>query len=225
VDALLSAAVKASVEWYDDVFASHGIPVERRAGLWVSRGTPPRWHSAVKTLRARVPTGEVIEAMARHRHGTVADSYADQDLSGRGFELLIDATWLHRQADRRSASSLPSAWSVLRDADLLVQWNLLHDTTGVLLPVLLGHRCFTFVARHDAGQLTGGAVFHDGGEAVDLSNVWSRPGVVVGWEELMDVAGTLHPGRDLTGYAWGEQLTAAQLCGFVRLGPQRVWRR
>ena len=88
MDPRLRAAVAASVAWYDDVFAALRIPVARRGELWVAGGPPPPYHSAVKTLVPGVATEDVLAAMTAFDHGTVADSFGDQDLAPHGFDLL-----------------------------------------------------------------------------------------------------------------------------------------
>ena len=102
------AAVEASAAWYDDVFALHAIPTEAGDGLWRSLGPPPRWHSAVKTLEPGVPVERVLDAMAPHPRGGIADSFGDLPLDGLAFDLLIDARWLHRPADVDPPTTLPA---------------------------------------------------------------------------------------------------------------------
>jgi hypothetical protein len=225
VDPRLRVAVDASVRWYDDVFAAHGVPVQVTGGLWWALGTPPPWHSAVKTLEPYADLEAVLHAMAVHGHGTVADSFGSLDLARHGFDLLIDATWLHRPADPGPAASLPPGWSVVADPDLLAVWNEHHDTGGVLLPALLEHPRFRFLARHADGYLVAGAVTHVAGDAVLLSNCWSVPGRPLDLGEVLAAVAALHPGQPIVDYEWGEALQAMLAAGFTPLGPQRVWAR
>ena len=203
MDPRLRAAVAASVAWYDDVFAALGIPVVRREDLWVAGGPPPPYHSAVKTLVPGVPTEDVLAAMTAFDHGTVADSFGDQDLAPHGFDLLIDATWLHRPG---STGAMPAGWRVVADA----RW-----TDGVP-----SHPRLTFLGRHDDGDLVAGVVLHDTAGAVGVSNGWNAS-----WADVVAAAGAVHPGRDLVDYAAGDDLAAALDAGFAALGPQRVWLR
>lgn len=197
------AAVAASAQWYDDVFGALGIPRTRQGDLWVARGTPPPYHSAVKTLAPGVPTGEVLAAMAAFEHGTVADSFGDQDLAAHGFDLLIDAQWLHRPG---TTGPMPAGWRVIGDAP----WN---DSVP-------RHPRLTFLGRFAGDELVGGVVLHDTSGAVGISNGWQ-----VAWPDVVAAAGAIHPGRDLVDYAAGEDLDAAVAAGFAALGPQRVWLR
>lgn len=226
VDPRLRTAVDASARWYDDVFAVHDIPTSRGDGLWYACGEPPRWHSAAKTLEPSVAVHRAVRAVELFEHCSVADSFGDLDLSGAGFELLFEATWVHHTPYAQPAAVLPEGWSVVSRHDELEQWNILHETTGVLVPAMLTHPRFTFLARHADSVLTGGAVLHDcQGDAVGLSNAWVLPGTRLDAAALVACAGTTHPGRGLTDYARGEDLDALVEAGFTRLGPQVVWNR
>ena len=88
--------MRASLQWYEDVFALHGIPTAVDDGLWRALAEPPRWHSAAKTLRPDVSVEQVVEAVAGFGPCSVADSYGTLDLTGVGFERLFTASWLHR---------------------------------------------------------------------------------------------------------------------------------
>ena len=218
MDPRLEAAVAASVAWYDDVMALHGVPTARDGGLWRALAPPPPFHSVAKTLRPGVDS--TVAVQTAEGRGGVADSYADLDLPG--FTLLFEATWLHRApapSGRRAAGS----WVALRTPELLTLWSERHDYVGVLPPAVLDHRAFAVLGRFDEGELVGGAVVHAGPGSVDLSNTWAAPGRTMDWEELVDVAQGLHPGHALTCYAHGEELSGLLGAGFEPVGPQRVW--
>lgn len=224
MDPRLRAAVDASVRWYDDVFALHGVSAGVADGLWVALGPPPAWHSAVKTLEPDVDVGAVLRAMETHEHGSVADSFGTLDLAPQGFDLLIDATWVHRQP-APAPGGLPPGWSLVTDPGLLEVWNEHNETTAVLLPPLLDHPHFTFLARHEADLLTAGAVLHVAGPAVVISNGWSIPARVLDLGEVVACVDALHPGLPAIDYAWDEDLAALRDLGFTPVGPQRVWIR
>ena len=207
------------------MFALHGVPVVVADGLWAALGPPPAWHSAVKTVEPDVGVDAVLRAMERHEHASVADSFGTLDLAPYGFDLLIDATWLHRAPAGPPARDLPQAWSLVSDPDLLADWNEHNETAHVLLPSLLGHPHFTFLARHEDDLLTAGAVTHAAGPAVTLSNCWSIPGRYFDRRGLVACLDALHPDRPAIDYAWGDELAELQSLGFEPLGPQRVWIR
>jgi hypothetical protein len=226
VDLRLRDAVDASLQWYDDVFAVHGIPTMLAGGLWCAKGEPPRWHSAAKTLDPTVPGDRVLLAVEQFERCSVADSFGTVDLSAAGFELLFEATWVHRTPLAKPAGEMPNSWSVVTKPAELRSWNALHQTTGVLLPSMLAQPRFTFLARHEDGVLTGGAVLHDcRGEVVGLSNTWALPRTTLDVAAVVACAGAVHPGRGIVDYAWGDDLDALVEAGFSPLGPQVVWVR
>jgi hypothetical protein len=108
---------------------------------------------------------------------------------------------------------------------VLALWSERHDYVGVLLPGVLDHPAFTVLACLDGGEPVAGAVLHDGGAAVGLSNAWAADGRPLDWDALLAAAALVHPGRDLTDYASGDDLDTMLAAGFSPLGPQRVWVR
>jgi hypothetical protein len=223
MDERLLAAVTASRRWYDDVFELHGIAVGADDSLWWAEGTPPRWHSAVKTLLPTTDPTAALRRMEDHGVGSVADSFGLLDLAAHGFELLIDATWLHHRGV--AAGPPPAGWTRVLEADLMDRWNQLHDTVGVLPSDLWAHPRFIVLARHAGDELTGGAVLHDAGTVVGLSNGWSSEGLSLDPAELLHLAAGAHPGRAVVDYAWGEELDTMVGAGFAPLGRQHIWLR
>jgi hypothetical protein len=212
MDPRLRAAVDASAQWYDDVFAALAIPATRGEQLWVAGAEPPRWHSAVKTLCPDVSTATVIEAMSPFVHGTVADSFGDQDLHDDGFELLIDASWLHLAAPEPARA--PGGWHVVADRTGRGAWNTAHGTD------VPEHLRITLLGRYDDHRLVAGAALNDADASCGISNTWGAE-----WPDVVRVAASLRPGADLTAYAHGADRDAAVEAGFSPVGPQRVWIR
>jgi hypothetical protein len=225
VDARLVAAVETSRRWYDDVCAVHEVPVWCDDHLWVALEAVPAYHSTVKTLTPDVGRDAVLAAMERHPIGGVADSFGTLDLSGDGYTLLFEATWLHHEGFTDAVWS--EGWSVVRDEPLLAAWAEAHDYADVLVPGVLTHGCFRVLARVDDGVPVAGAVIHDAGGVAGLSNVWSTAAPVSALDhaELLACAAVLHPGRAVTDYAWGDDLAPMLDAGYEPLGPQHVWTR
>jgi hypothetical protein len=94
----------------------------------------------------------------------------------------------------------------------------------VLLPTLLTHPRFTFLALHSSIRLVGGAVLHGSGAAVEISNAWSLAGGEPDPGELLRCVSTLQPHRAVVGYSRGD-LTPFERAGFSGVGPQVVWTR
>ena len=200
----LLAAIDASRSWYDDIFDLHGIAVGCDGALWWAEGAPPRWHSAVKTLVPMTDSSVALLRMERQPHGTIADSFGLLDLAAQRFDLLFAATWLYH---RGVAAAAPTpGWSRVLDSALMARWNQCHDTVDVLPSDLWAHPRFTVLARHDGDDLAGGAILHDAGTVVELSNTWSSGDDSVDPGVLLDIAAETHPGRAVVGYAWGPDL-------------------
>jgi hypothetical protein len=226
MDSRLRAAVDASLRWYADVFALHGLRTVDTASLWIALDPPPPYHSAVKTRVPGVPAASVLAAMERHPHGTVADSFGDLDLTGHGFTELFTATWLHRSPSRPSARLSLTPWSRVTGENDLLDWNAGHDTAQVLVPRILGDDRFRILARHQGGRLTGGMVLHDAGPTAGLSNAWSETGTEpVNGDEAVALAEREFPGRSVSDFASGPEAAALVRAGFIELGLQRVWIR
>jgi hypothetical protein len=216
-------AVDASRRWYDDVFGLHGIPVRVRGGLWSALARPPPFHSAAKTLEPGLGADVAVRAVEALEHCSVADSFGDLELDRFGFDLLFEATWVHRAPLQHATDALPGGWSLVATAASLAEWCAGHDYEAVLPPRVLHHSSFRILGCRRDGRLVGGGVAHDGGGGVDVSNAWGVG--AARWDELVAAVSALHPGRELTGYAGGPELDAMLATGFTALGPQRVWIR
>jgi len=219
----LLGAVAASRRWYDDVFDLHRIAVGSDGALWWAEAAPPRWHSAVKTLVPTTDPSGALLRMERHPHGGIADSFGLLDLAAHGFDLLFAATWLHHGGVRTGAR--PPGWTRVRDCELMARWNRHHDTVGVLPVDLWAHPRFSVLARQDGDDLTGGAILHDAGSVVGLSNTWSVEDLPLDPRDLLDLAAQTYAGRAVVDYARGAELEAMLEAGFEPLGPHHVWAR
>jgi hypothetical protein len=224
LDPRLRSAVDASVGWYVDVCAVHGVGSILEDGMWSALAPPPRLHSDVVVVEPEVTADRVLDRMRGRPHGSFKDSFATMDAPD-GMELLFSATWVHLEAAQRSAGGAPSPWSAVSTEEELAAWTASHDTTGVLLPGLLARANFRFLARYLDGRIVAGAVARLGSGVVDLSNVYAVPPWLVDWAELATAVALHFPDRPLVGYERGEALTSALDSGFVPTGELRVWIR
>lgn len=224
MDSRLRTAVDASVGWYEDLFALHGVASTLRDGLWSAIGTPPPLHSDAVVVEPRVTAPEVVARLAGREHAGFKDSFATIDAAAHGMDLLFEATWIYRDAPQPSSGSAP-VWSTVTTAEELTEWTGHHDTTAVLLPGLLDRAHFRILAERVDGAIVAGAVARLGSGAVDVSNVYAVPGHAVNWAELSTVVAAHFPGRSLVGYERGDDLVAALDGGFQPVGDLRVWVR
>ena len=135
--------------WCDAVCRAHGLPGEFLAGLWLNRHPVPRFYSNAVTLSPKDPAGQrawVEHLLTRRARFSVKDSFAALDLSGLGFDVLFEATWLWLDTVRRtfwsashllegeeggkkvrrtpeSATHRELVWSVVNDAAGLARWE------------------------------------------------------------------------------------------------------
>lgn len=226
--------------WCDAVCRAHGRPGEFLAGLWLNRWPVPRFYSNLITLSPKDPAGQrawVAHLLTRRLRFSVKDSFAALDLSGLGFDVLFEATWLWHDPVRRtpeSASQRALGWSVVWDAAGLARWEAvwagLHagqvvpGSERVFRDGLLHEPGVSLLAGARDGQIVAVAAANQTGDVVGLSNVFA-PAVdaAVVWAEVVDYVGKLFPGRPLVGYERSDDLASAEAVGFRPVGSLRVW--
>ena len=200
-------------------------PSRIRWGSVVGRGRTTALALGHQDVGSTTDPSALLPRMEQHPHGSIADSFGLLDLSAHGFDLLFAATWLHhpgRCSGRRRTTAVLGPRPRLRPDG---RWNQHHDTVGVLPSDLRVHPRFTVLARQSGDDLTGGAILHDAGTVVGLSNIWSAEDASVDPRELLDVAATNPPrscrlrlrlGRGPRHHA-GRRVRA--------MGPHHVWIR
>ena len=221
MDPRLRRAVDASIGWYEDIFATHGIGSMLADGLWSALAGPPPLHSDAVTVEPTVHAEQVVERLADRRHAGVKDSFSTIDLSSHGFSLLFAATWIHREP----ATPGPTPWRVVRTAEELAAWNAGWDTAEVLVPALLERAHFALLERRVDDAVTAGAVARLGSGTIDVSNVHGIGDHAVDWAELARGIATVFPDRPIVGYEGGADLEASIAGGFDPVGDLRVWVR
>lgn len=225
IDPRLRCAVDASIGWYEDICALHGVGSRLEDGLWSASATPPPLHSDAVVVEPDVTADRVLASLDGRTHAACKDSFAALDGLAAGLDVLFSATWLHRAPNGRGTGRGSAPWSVLTSAEELAAWTAQHDTAEVLLPGLLERAHFAFLGRYVEGEIMAGAVARLGSGVVDLSNVFSIAGHQIDWAELAEAVDSLFPGRSIVGYEHGDALTAAVEAGFVPVGDLRVWTR
>jgi hypothetical protein len=225
MDPRLRSAIDASVGWYDDLCALHGVGSILVDGIWSALDTPPPLHSDAVVVEPEVTADRVLTRLADRARCGVKDSFASMDLSDAGLALLFSASWIHRAAGRHPGRGVPPGWVTVSAVDELATWTGQHDTSAVLLPHLLRRAHFRILARYADDRIVAGAVARLGSGTVDVSNVYVLPGHRLDWAELAEVVGAYLPDRPLVGYERGDALAAALDGGFTPIGELRVWVR
>ena len=215
MDPRLRCAVDASLGWYDDLCALHGVGSALADGVWSALAPPPPLHSAAFTVEPGVSAEHVLERVADGPRGAVKDSFATVDLGAAGWDLLFAASWVHRPP----APARAGGWSAVTDEQGLAAWTAGHGTADVLLPGLLRSAHFRVLGRLDGDGVTAGAVARLGSGVVELSDVHGE----VDWDELAAAVAAVFPDRPLVGYERDDDLAAAVAGGFSPVGDLRVW--
>ncbi len=237
-------AVLNNVQWYEAVFAAHGLPFETHPLVWLSHQTPPPFHSNLVVL-SKDATQAQVEAFIHHIASTprpggwsLKDSYACLDLVPLGFSQLFEANWIWRDAPASGALDAPShlVWSRVSTAAGLLEWESAWagDANDLSAPgvrrqfpeQLLLDRRVAFLAGRAQGEVVAGGILNQSPGVVGVSNVFARPSVAPGvWPAVVQCAAKEFPGVPLVGYERGADLEAAQQVGFVPIGALRVWWR
>lgn len=211
------AAARDNADWCAALCASHGLAGRIDADAWSVPRRSPSWYPDAVTRRPGVDPDALLARIQGGPGASVKDSFADLDLSGHGFEVLVDAQWIHRPpGDAPAGTPLTPVDTARR----LAVWAAAHGGGELFRPRLLANPRVRVLARYDErGAVTGGAVVSGDG-VLGVSNVFTRtgdPGDI--WRGVL---ATL-PGVPLVGYESGPDLALVVEAGFATLGPLRVW--
>ncbi|MGW5847323.1 hypothetical protein ACWFQ8_05010 [Streptomyces sp. NPDC055254] len=243
IDARLRRAVLNNAGWCHAVCAAHGLPggFGDGAAVWASaERTPPLYPDAI-TLDASVSAEGVLLGIDTDGSGcSVKDSFARLDLDGDGFEVIVEAQWIHRPAgapvpaaadggDGGDGGDEDLVWSRVGSPAELEAWEAAwggEESTGLFRPELL-REDIAFLAGRSGGRIVAGAVGSLGSGVVGVSNLFTdeeeRADAV--WAAVLARVTALWPDADVVGYESGDDLDAALRHGFAPLGPLRVWLR
>jgi hypothetical protein len=239
----LNQAVQNNAHWYEALCRIHGVPGERHAGYWVSRGTMPPYMSNLITLTGAADAEAQLAAIRSmievdgKSHFSVKDGFECLDLGALGFAVLFHATWIYRPSRPASPGDVAGLeWSVVRSPAELEEWEQTWrgtkanaDARGhapIFLPSLLRDPDFHFLLGKRGSASLATAALNRSGDVVGISNVFSDvdnvgplfPGAV-------RLATQLHPVLPIVGYERGASLIDAQDAGFERLRDLTVWNR
>ncbi|MCX6519061.1 MAG: hypothetical protein NTZ21_00190 [Actinobacteria bacterium] len=242
----LSQAVHENVEWCDLVCRSLDVTTGRSDVLWWTHDDAPPLYPDVITTVADV-SYEVLASLLDDRPTcTVKDSFGTLDLSGDGFVVLFDATWVVRAAGVPELAD--PGWEVMDDPDDLAAWEQGWRSgggaPGGLSPALLQRAPVSFLAERVGERLVGGAVAHHAGGVLGMSNVFRvdeadgpaepDPNHTANdpandtaslWQRASSAVSWLAPELGVVGYERGLALDALRDVGFRPAGQLRVWRR
>ena len=229
IDPRAIAAAANNAAWCDAMCRAHGSIGRFDADAWTSPvRTPPFYPDAV-TMGSRAGAIQLLDRIDHSAGCSVKDSFATLDLAPFGFDLLFDATWIHRPPSAtgpRSTSSIRS--SVVADTGMLAAWQSAwagdEKTSGLFLPALLVDPAVTMIAAFEGDAIVAGGVINETNDVVGISNVFAiHDRVDEIWATCVDWIAIAFPGRPIVGYEAANDLDAARSVGFDAVGPLRVW--
>lgn len=235
----VAASARNNVAWYASMFRAHGLPDEILPAVWLSRATPPPYHSNLVVI-SDAPNDafthiRALMALPLSPGWTLKDSFCTLELGGLGFEVLFEAAWIWREP-RPHGASPAMGWTRIASPAELLAWEegWLGDARNSdaqgrpaqFPPSLLADPDTAFFACHRGQELVAGGIANRAAGVVGVSNVFVRVGDTdTAWAGLIDAAQAAFPGSPLVGYQRGAALEAATACGFEPIGPLRVWVR
>ena len=183
---------------------------------WVNAGPVPRFYPNVVTLThdeaALAEQQSTIEILAKSNlpgRWAVKDSFNTLDLSRRGFEVLLEASWIR--------SEMPTT-----DHSTDIVWQ--RELSGGAWPFDDANFAM-FTGRRGFRVVAGGMLYRSDG-VVGLSNVVAEAADALAvWRSLILLSAQTFPRLPLVGYESGAELAAALDAGFEIGDPLRVWVR
>ncbi|MGI5268724.1 hypothetical protein ACQEUU_06210 [Nonomuraea sp. CA-218870] len=215
---MIAEAALNNAAWCEALCRAHGLPGVLTQRAWTNpRRTPPFYPDAV-TLSPEATDADVLPFIDATPGASIKDSFAV--LAPPGFELLFEATWLHRPSAAQAGPA--GGWEVVRDERALRAWERAWAGERGLFPAaLLADPSVRVLAGREGGETVRGCVLNEtpGGRTVGISNLFGDDA----WPGAVALAAALFPGRDLVGYETDPGPAVAH--GFIPAGPLRVWLR
>ena len=194
-----------------------GRPGRFLPGLWINAQEVPRFYPNMVTLAAdaaaqddQLANLEILAASHLPGRWAVKDSFAALDLARRGFEPLLEASWIR--------ATVPAEGPTTD-----IEWRR-EDTDRQPLPH--GDPAFVRFTGRRGFRVVAGGMLYRGAGVVGLGNVVAEaPDAVAVWRSLIVLAAQAFPRLPLVGYESGDDLAAALDAGFEIGDPLRVWVR
>lgn len=225
---LAEAGARNNADWCASVARAHGISSSRIDGIWRAASPMPPGHPEAVTLERGLDPSRVIAALPSGAT-SVKDSFADVDLAGFGFRVLIEARWvaLDEAAPGEGLAEATAGgirFERVTDAAALAEWAAAHGNVAALAAssLLTDPAVVVLAARRD-GNVVAGAVLNRSADEVGLSNVFGEP--AESYRAAVAAAARRFPGLPVVGWEPHDELAAATAAGFDVVGALRVWMR
>jgi hypothetical protein len=186
--------------------------------MWVNTEPVPRFYPNAVTLAhdeasiaEQQSSVEILVKSNLPGRWAVKDSFNKLDLSRRGFDVLLEASWIR--------NTMPVGGMT---ADIV--WQRETGSKGASLPFEDPNFAF-FTGRRGFLVVAGGMLFCSDG-VVGLTNVVADAADAVSvWRSLALLSAQTFPRLPLVGYESGSELEAALDAGFEIGDPLKVWVR
>jgi hypothetical protein len=224
---LAAAAARNHADWCELIAQSWRIPTTRTDDLWAAEVPMPQGHSDVVLLRPNA-TADWGAVRGAHSGLSVVDSFADQDLTEYGFELVLDAQWiaLDEVGDGAQAEHRPElvdGWQRV-SRDRFPGWLEEHGSLNELEPSILDVAEVAVLEAVVGGRFVAGAVVHSSDGVIGLNSVHLGDGDrAEAWRSLAGLAHTRFGHAPLVGFETADSIEPALAAGFRAVGPMRVW--
>lgn len=221
----VALAARNNALWCDTMCQAHGQPTEFTENLWICRGTPPRYHSNLTTLK---PGSN--EAVMRASPGGFKDGFYDFDATDLGYQQLFEASWIWREPSGKARTLLD--WRRVQTGEELLAWEAgwaVGDEDAAnhprqFPPSLLENLNNAFLGAYQGDQLVAGCILNLTEPVVGLSNTFALSIDLSDlWHDLPLIAAQTFPNTPIVGYERGEDLEQAIVAGFEAIGNLRVW--
>lgn len=186
--------------------------------MWVNAGPVPRFYpNAVTLAHDEASIGEQqasIDILVKSNlpgRWAVKDSFNTLDLARRGFDVLLEASWIRNAMPVGGPS-----------AD--ITWQRETGSKSASLP--FDDPNFAFFAGRRGFQVVAGGMLYRSNGVVGLTNVVADAADAVSvWRSLSLLSAQTFPRLPLVGYESGNELAAALDAGFEIGDPLKVWVR
>ncbi|HEV8392381.1 MAG TPA: hypothetical protein VGQ35_21180 [Dongiaceae bacterium] len=237
---LCAAAARNNAIWCDAMARAHGTPGTLAAAAWINRRPAPRFHPNLVTLGgpsgrpAQIDAVRQLMAAPPAPGWSVKDSFKALELAPLGFDLLFEASWIHRPA--RPFDRIPSGCRVERvtSEPALDSWEQAWRAgetappDRLFHPALLAEPDHAVIALTRDGAIVAGCIASRSDGVLGISNLFVPPDDVTEDDgslraACLDAAMRFTPGLPLVGYERGAALVRMTELGFAPIGPLRVW--
>lgn len=186
--------------------------------MWVNAQPVPRFYPNAVTLahdEAAITEQQAsIDILVKSNlpgRWAVKDSFNKLDLSRRGFEVLLEASWIR------------NAMPVDRPSSDIV-WQ--RESQSKSAPLPFDDPNFALFAGRRGFQVVAGGMLYRSDGVVGLTNVVADAADAVSvWRSLALLSAQTFPRLPLVGYESGTELEAALDAGFEIGDPLKVWVR